>query len=98
MTDLFLMLIGGFVGYATTWATSRFYAFNPAAVLRAADAADVGVVLVVVNYNKNKTGLLSNLGKRFPEGNATELTLDTLRTAVRIAKGEIAPAPPGEDS
>jgi hypothetical protein len=83
------LLVGAFAGYVTTWAASRFYRFNPEAVLRAADAADIGVVLVVVNYNKNKTGLLSNLGKRFPEGNAQEMTLDTLRTAVRIAKGEI---------
>jgi len=91
-------LIGGFAGWLTNWLMAR-YIFDPKAVLRAADTADVGVVLVVVNYNKGKTGLLSNLGNRFPESNATQMTLDTLRTAVRIAKGEIAPARPGrEDS
>lgn len=53
-----------------------------------ADRLDVGIVIVIVDYNARKTGLATNLGSRFPEGNVKELTLDTLRTAIEIVKSD----------
>lgn len=62
-----------------------------------ADLLDCGVVIVMVDYNHNKTGVASNFWSRFPDSNARQLVLDTLRTGMQIVKGDIAPVKLGED-